>query len=245
MIWNVFMKSSLLWSSSVTVVHSYIRQQRCKDAAFCVAGEMLLFSVWTLGGKLSVWFPCYIMWGDSMNEAVGSWRRGVRWVKGWEGKVTIIWYSFSGSLHHAHTLTHPVSPFHLFSCYHFSPWGSRCQFLPRLIIALLASPCNGPILSNPEHWACALPMTKDYFIDPSFSPLPSLCLLVSFLHFFMPSSNFLTVILYCFLPPGSHDPMQRKAGPRWVILSLSVVDAPLFLQHGWLNLLKISAFVKW
>lgn len=106
------------------------------------------------------------------------------------------------------------------------------------IIALLASPCNGPILSNPEHWACALPMTKDYFIDPSLFHLPSLCLSVSFLHFFMPSSNFLTVILCCFLPRGSHDPMLCKAGPLWVIRTRPVVDASLFLQHGFTRAAK-------
>lgn len=62
-----------------------------------------------------------------------------------------------------------------FNSYHSSLWGSRCQFLSRLIIALLASPCNGPLLSNPEHRVCAMSLTKDDFIDPPFPPSLSLC----------------------------------------------------------------------
>lgn len=150
--------------------------------------------------------------------------------KGWEGKVMIIWRSFSVSLHHAHTLTHAnihFPLFHLFSRYHFSPWGSRCQFLPRLIIALLASPCNGPILSKPEHRACALPMTKDYFIDSSPHPFLFSVSGSHFSTFSCPAVISPTVILCCFPPPGSHDPMQCKAGPLWVIFSRPVADALL------------------
>lgn len=51
---------------------------------------------------------------------------------------------------------HTLSCFSIFSvCYHFSLWGSCCQFLPRLIIAFLASPRNGPMLSNLQHRACS------------------------------------------------------------------------------------------
>lgn len=151
----------------------------------------------------------------------------------------IIW--FSSPLILTRTLAHTVSLFHLFSRYHFSLRGSCCQFLPRLIIALLVSLCNGPILSNPEHWASALPMTKDYFIDSSLSlPVPSLCLTVLFLHSFMSSSNFLTLILCSFLPMGSHDLTQCKAGSLGLIHCCPLLDS----FSAWLpiNPLKISDF---
>lgn len=143
--------------------------------------------------------------------------------------IFLLWPSPSRS----HTRTHCL-PFPSLSCNNFSPQGSHCQFLPRLIIASLASPCNGPTLSNPEHWAWALPMTKDYFIDSSPSTTPLLCLPVSFLHFFMTDNNFLTVILCCFLPLCSHDLMQCKAEPPWVICSCPVVDTSLF-SSAWLR----------
>lgn len=192
---DVWLKSSL--HRRVLVADS--QQQRCGNTAVCAEGQALSFSMWTLGGKLSTLFPCSIMWGGSKKEAVGSWKCGFiashEGMGGREGKVMIIW--FSSPLILTRTLAHTVSLFHLFSRYHFSLRGSCCQFLPRLIIALLVSPCNGPILSNPEHWASALPMTKDYFIDSSLSlPVPSLCLTVLFLHSFMSSSNFLTLILF-------------------------------------------------
>jgi len=105
--------------------------------------------------------------GRRSHKAEACWQREdlLCQVREWEGQIMIVWYSVTGSLHHAHELAHFVSFPHLFSGYHSSPWESRFQFLSRLIIALLASPCNGPILCNPDDWACALPMTKDYFID--------------------------------------------------------------------------------
>lgn len=155
--------------------------------------------------------------------------------EGWKGKVMIIWYSFHGPHHRTHTLAHRLClPFPSFQPLSFVPQGSHCKFLPRHIIALLASPCNGPVLSNPEHWDWALPETKDYSIDSSLFPVPLLYLPISFLHFFLTSSNFLTVTLCCLLPPGSHDLMRWKAGPLWVIRSHSVVDAPLFFPAWWL-----------
>lgn len=158
----------------------------------------------------------------------------LRHTEAWEGKVMIIWYAFCGPPHYAHTLAHAVFLFHLLVAIIFPPQGSHCQFLPRLIIASLASPCNGPTLSNSEHWAWALPMTKDYIIDSSPSTTPLLCLPVSFLHFFLTGNNFLTVILCCFLPLCSHDLMQCKAEPLWVICSLPVVDTALF-SSAWLQ----------
>lgn len=137
---------------------------------------------------------------------------------------------------------HAVSLFHLPSHYHFSPWGSRCQFLPRLIIALLASPCNGPILSNPEHRARALPMTKDYFIDPT----PLFLLSVSLSHFstfscpVVISSPLSSAVSYHWV---HMTPCGAKRGPRGVIRSRPAVDAWLFLQHGSLN--PAPAFVEW
>ena len=75
------------------------------------------------------------------------------WLKGREGELMLFSSpTLAIMLAHWLTPTHARAPFPIFfSCYRFSPWGSCCQFLPRLIIALLASPCNGPILSNPEH----------------------------------------------------------------------------------------------
>lgn len=81
-------------------------------------------------------------------------------------------------------------------------------------------------------------MTKDYFIDH-----PSLALLVSFLSLSMPNSNFLTAILRCFLPLGSHDSMQRRVGPLWVIPLL--VSAVFYTFIFFLTLPQISAFMKW
>lgn len=155
-------------------------------------------------------------WSSGELRESGGGRGLLQRVKGHKSRVMIISYSFSGFLHHActrtNTYTHTLSPFPIFLAAIISPpRGSPCQFLARLIIALLASPCNGPILSNLERWTCTLSMTKDYFIDPSLSPPPPCGPSVSFLHFFMPISNFLTAILCCFLPMGSHDPMQYKA----------------------------------
>lgn len=72
----------------------------------------------------------------------------------------------------SHTNTHILLSLS-FQCDHSSLWGSCCQFLPRLIIALLASICNGPILSNPEHWACALAILKITLLIPF--PSLSIC----------------------------------------------------------------------
>lgn len=157
----------------------------------------------------------------------------------------IIWYSFCGPRCQAHTLAHTVSHFHPFSRHHSSLQGSHCQFLSGLIIASLASPCNGPIPGNPEQRARAPTTTKDYCIDSSPTPAPPLCLRLSFLHFFMSRSNFLTVIVRCFLPLDSHDLMQGDAGR-----SRPAVDNLAFFfslplppsRRCWLHLLRIRGF---
>lgn len=114
--------SPLCSGAAVSVLHS--QQQKCGDAA---ADEVPLFSVWTLGGKLSMRFPCAIVRGGSMNEAVGSWRRGfIASHGGMRGQgndylIFLLWPSLSGS--HTNTHLHTMSPFSIFLAAIISPYG--------------------------------------------------------------------------------------------------------------------------